>query len=200
MKRRGKIIVFFILVTCASFLLLGEVPEEVKKLAGKYKGTWKMFGLNEKGEIVKKIAWTDIVVASNPVVKDGRAYVTVEDSMTFEGSSSSQKMLFKEGYILNKDGSLGDYFFEINNRTLRMKKLETDVWAYTMQANPQEMVMLGFSNVVHSKHVVIKVVAWENGVETHRISRVTTISWKDKKGQINHKQFISFQGVHQRQL
>jgi hypothetical protein len=80
-----------------------------------------------------------------------------------------------------------------------MKMLEKDIWAYAMPADPMEMAQLGFSNVVFSQHIVNKVVTWEEGVEIHRISRVTTVSWKDKEGKEQWKQFISLQGAHQRQ-
>ena len=37
------------------------------------------------------------------------------------------------------------------------------------------------------------------GVETHRVSRVTTVSWKDKDGAERTTQFVSLQGYHKRQ-
>jgi hypothetical protein len=46
---------------------------------------------------------------------------------------------------------------------------------------------------------VIKVVTKEQGVETHRISRLTTVSWKDKEGKERWLQFLSLQGSHKRQ-
>jgi hypothetical protein len=39
----------------------------------------------------------------------------------------------------------------------------------------------------------------EQGLETHRISRVTTVSWQDKEGQERFLQFVSLQGHHRRQ-
>ena len=47
--------------------------------------------------------------------------------------------------------------------------------------------------------MLVKVVTKEQGVETHRISRVTTVSWKDKEGKEQTLQFVSLQGYHKRQ-
>jgi hypothetical protein len=46
--------------------------------------------------------------------------------------------------------------------------------------------------------VVVKVVTKENNLETHRISRVSTVRWKDKEGKERVTQFVSLQGYHQR--
>lgn len=201
MKKENIIALICIFFSSVVFstALSAEVPKEVKSLVGVYKGAWSMFGPNEGGEIVKKMSWTDTIKASNPVVKDGKAYVTIIDTMNFEGGIPAQKMSGTEGYFLNKDGSLGDYFFELNGKISRMKKLEDNIWVYTIPSDQMEMRMLGFSNIVTSKHVMIKVVTWENGVETHRVSRVSTVIWKDKKGHKQRKQYISLQGMHKRQ-
>ncbi len=37
------------------------------------------------------------------------------------------------------------------------------------------------------------------GAETHWISRLTTVSWKDKAGKERWLQFVSLQGYHKRQ-
>jgi hypothetical protein len=47
--------------------------------------------------------------------------------------------------------------------------------------------------------VVVNVVAKEEGVETHRISRITTATWTDTAGQQRVVQFINLQRVHRRQ-
>jgi hypothetical protein len=43
------------------------------------------------------------------------------------------------------------------------------------------------------------VVTKEQVMETHRISRLTTVSWKDKEGKECWLQFVSLQGFHKRQ-
>jgi len=66
-------------------------------------------------------------------------------------------------------------------------------------AAEQELARLRFPKGASGRHVVVKVVATEQGVETHRITRVTTLSWKDNGGQERVLQFVSLQGYHKRQ-
>jgi len=201
MKERKTISIVLVSIFSLFFSIEvgAQVPDEVKALAGVYHGTWKMYGLNEKGEIVAKMAWTDIMEAGSPATKDGRAFVTTIDAMTFEGGIPPQKVEGKEGYFLNPDGSLGDYFFESMGQTVRLKKLNDQASVYFLPANPMEAAMLGLANGALAKHVVVKVIVAEDGVETHLISRVTTATWKDGEGKEHSRQFISLQGVHKRQ-
>jgi hypothetical protein len=177
-----------------------EVPQEVRALEGAYTGSWTMYGINDKGEVVKRMAWTDTVKASNAKVEGNRAYVTTTVEMTFEGTPRPIKIEGKEGYFLNKDGGLGEYFIETYGQTYRLAKLSDNVWAYAAAANEQELSRLGFPKGASGQHVVVKVVSKEQGVEAHRISRVTTVAWKDKDGKEQTLQFVSLQGRHKREL
>ena len=194
-----KKLLFIILLVCVSILTAQEVPKEVKALAGTYTGSWSMFGLDQKGTIVAKMSWTDVLEAQNPVVKDGQAYVTTIDNMVFEGNIPPQKVMGKEGYFLNEDGSLGDYFIEMAGQKLKMIKIDQDVWTYTSSVNPYEYSIMGFTDVLFAKHVLVKVITLEDEVETHRISRVTTVHWTGKDHKEQWIQFISLQGIHRRQ-
>ena len=197
-------VVLLSLLTCDSAVTFGQngsrqVPKELIGIAGTFTGSWTSFGIDEKGQIVKRAAWTDTVKAENPVVKDDRAYVSTTDDMIFEGGRiPPMKVQGTEGYFLNKDGSLGDYYFENFGQTYKMQKLGKDIWVYATPANPRELTQLGFSNVVSAQHVVVKVVTYTQGIETHRISRVTTVNWKDVEGKDRWIQYVSLQGVHQR--
>lgn len=174
----------------------GEVPKEVQNLAGTYTGVWTLNGINDKGEVVKKSAWTDKVTADNPQIKDDRAFVTMTDEMLFEGQAQPIKVQVKEGYILNKDGSLGDYFIETGGQTNRAIKLAENVNSYAAPAN--DLGSLGFPRDAVGQHVLARVVLMEKGVETHRITRLTTVSWKDKEGNEQAMQFVSLQGFHKK--
>jgi hypothetical protein len=44
-----------------------------------------LYGIDEKGEVVKRMAWTDTMKAGRPEVTADRAYVATTDEMTFEG-------------------------------------------------------------------------------------------------------------------
>jgi len=176
-----------------------EPPKEVRDLVGTYTGSWAMFGIDEKGEVVKRMAWTDTIKAEKPEVKGDRAYVSTTDEMTFEGGATPTiKAQGKEGYLLSKDGALGDYFIETSGQTNRMVKVGDNVWSYTTPAAAQELGRLGFPKDASGQHVLVKVVTKEEGAETHRISRLTTVSWKDKEGKERWLQFVSLQGFHKR--
>jgi hypothetical protein len=175
------------------------VPKEVRALAGTYAGAWAMYGVDDKGDVVKRMAWTDVVTAEAPQVQGDRAFVTITNVMTFEGGKAPPfTVKGKEGFFLTKDGGLGDAFVETFGPAVRMVKLGDNVWSYATPAAAQELSRLGFSQGATGQHVVVKVVVQEQGVETHRITRVTTATWKDKDGKERTLQFVSLQGHHKR--
>jgi hypothetical protein len=177
-----------------------DVPKEVRALEGTYAGSWTMYGIDGKGDVVKRMAWTDTMTAANSEVNGDRAVVNTIDDMTFEGGQIPPfKVQGKEGYFLKKEGGLGDYFIESNGQTNRMVKVGENVWSYTTQADAQELGRLGFPRDASGQHVLVKVVTKEQGAETHRISRLTTVNWKDMEGKQRVLQFVSLQGFHKRQ-
>jgi hypothetical protein len=176
-----------------------SVPKEVRDMAGRYTGAWTLYGIDDKGAVTKRAAWTDTVTAEKPEVKGDRAFVSLTDEMTFEGRNEPFAMRGTEGYFLKKDGGVGDYFIETAGQIKRMVRLGENVWTYATAASAQELGQLGFPQNASGQHVLVKVVTTERGVETHRISRLTTASWKDKDGTERWLQFVSLQGFHKRQ-
>lgn len=184
-----------------------EVPKEVRALEGTYTGAWTLYGIYyEKNELpIKRTAWTDVIKTTGAEVKDGRAYVTWVKEQSFEGAEDgvTRKVEGKAGYILTKDGTLGDYFVEESylefSHTTRMSRLADNVWSYAVTAPAQELSALGFPKGATGQHVMVKVTTKEQGVETHRFSRVTTVTWMDKEGKEQVTQFVSLQGFHKRQ-
>jgi hypothetical protein len=81
-----------------------------------------------------------------------------------------------------------------------MEKVGENVWSYTTPAAAQELGWLGFPRNASGQHVLVKVVTNEQGTETHRISRLTTVNWKDNEGKEQMLQFVSLQGYNRRQL
>ena len=175
------------------------IPKEVTALQGTYTGSWTNFGIDPQGHVVRRMAWTDSMKAQSPVREGGRTYVATMNEMRFEGVPTPMKIDGKEGYLLNPDGKLGDYFIETFGQVYRMLRLSDDVWSYTVAAQPQELSQLGFPAGASGRHVVVKVVNQEEGTETHRITRVTTVNWKDNDGKARWIQYVSLQGVHRRQ-
>ncbi len=197
--------VFVLLVICYCGVILAQnkptqIPKEVSDVTGTYTGSWTSYALDANGQVVKQAAWTDTMKAENPVVEKNRAFVTTTDEMTFEGGRIPPiKVPGREGYTLNTDGSLNEYFIETYGQTFKMQKLSDNVWAYTVSATPQELARLGAGNAVSAQHVLVKVITFEQGVETHNISRLTTVRWKDASGREHTTQFVSLQGQHKRQ-
>src|SRR5437016_6190188 len=90
-----------------------QAPQEVRQLAGTYTGSWTLFGIDDKGQIVQRMVWTDTLKAQGPEVQGDRAYISTTDEMVFEGSKiPPMTVRGREGYFLGKDGRLGDYFIE----------------------------------------------------------------------------------------
>ena len=147
------------------------------------------------------LAWRRLphLQAENPKTENGRAFVTTLDEMTYAGRPGSPVLLpGKEGYRLRPGGGLGAYFIESGGQSFEVEKLSELVWAYTTPATPQELTRLGFPQGASARHVVVKVAGNARGVQTHRISRLTTATWIDSNGHERTLQFISLQGVHRR--
>ena len=175
----------------------GAAPKQVVDLAGVYRGTWSTYGIDDKGVPVRRMAWTDVMTASPPAMERGRAFVSTLDEMTFEGGRiPPMKIKGSEGYFVAPDGTLGDYFIEANGQTYRVTKLGQNTWVYTTAAYPQELSQLGFKDVISGQHTVIKTVTQEDGLETHHISRVTLVNWKDASGKSRWIQYVSLEGIH----
>ncbi|MEM7126829.1 MAG: hypothetical protein AAF702_10915 [Chloroflexota bacterium] len=201
------LLVSLLLSACQFQLLATEnsgpshaVPQAVRDMAGTYVGSWTMFGLDGEGNVVKYSAWKDTVTAENPQLDGDRAYVHAADEMVFENSNiPPMTVTWEEGYFLMPDGTLGDQFIESFGQTTRMIQLSDNVWTYATSAHAEELASLGFLSVSSGQHVTTKVVTTEAGIETHRVTRVTTVNWTDHAGQDQAIQFVSLQGVHQRQ-
>jgi hypothetical protein len=203
--RTAGLLSLFLLGAATSFLVAhrrdvpAAVPKQVRDLAGTFTGAWTLYGVDDKGAVVKRMAWTDTVKAEDPQVKGDRAFVTVADEITFDGGKIPPfKVKGTEGYFLNKDGGLGDYFVEFAGKLNRMVKLADSVSTYAAPADALELGQMGFPKGASGQHVLVKVVTTEEGVETHRITRVTTAKWTGKDGKERWQQFVSLHGFHKR--
>jgi hypothetical protein len=176
------------------------VPHAVRDLEGNYVGSWTVFGIDEEGQVVKLVSWTDTIQAENPQIDGERAYVLTTGEMVFDSSNiPPMKIAGKEGYFLLPDGSLGDYFVETNGQISKSNQLSENVWISVTPASSQDLASYRLPNVSSGQHIFNKVVTSEEGVEIHRITRVTTVNWTDQAGQERSTQFVSLQGFHQRQ-
>lgn len=178
----------------------GVVPQAVRDMAGNFAGSWTMFGLDEEGQAVKVVSWTDTVQAENPQIDGDRAYVLVTDEMVYEDNNiPPMQLTWNEGYFLMPDGTLGDQFVESYGQITKFNQLRENVWITVTPVSPQELENYRLPNISSGQHIMNKVVTRDEGLETHRITRVTTVNWTDPAGQERSTQFVSLQGVHQRQ-
>ena len=179
---------------------LMSFPRRFANLEGKYVGSWTAFGIDEEGQVVKLVSWTDTIQAENPQIDGEQAYVLTTGEMVFDSSNiPPMKIAGKEGYFLLPDDSLGDYFVETNGQISKSNQLSENVWISVTPASSQDLASYRLPNVSSGQHILNKVVTSEEGVEIHRITRVTTVNWTDQAGQERSTQFVSLQGFHQRQ-
>jgi hypothetical protein len=177
-----------------------SIPREVTAMQGTYKGVWTSFGVDDQGRIVKRMSWTDTMKAEGPALEGDRAFVNTTDEMVFDGARiPPMKITGTEGYLIKPGGTLGDNFIKMYGQEYRWRQLGDNAWAYAAPASPQELAQLGFAKVISGQHVVTKAVNMEQGVETHRITRVTTVNWRDASNEDRWIQFVSLQGVHKRE-
>lgn len=188
------------LALTAAWAAEAKVPPQVREMAGRYTGTWTMYGIDRAGKIVRKNAWTDVVTAGDPKVAGNRAFVTTKIVMTFANKRIPPVTLRgREGYILKPDGSLDSYFIETAGRTFRMIPVAKNVWSYSVAANARELAHLGFPADAVGQHVLVKILTRYRGTETHRVTRLSLVKWKTRDGTERTLSFVSLKGQHVRQ-
>lgn len=176
------------------------VPQAVRDLEGTYAGSWTLFGLDEESTVIKLASWTDTIKAENAQMNGEQAYVLTTSEMVFDGSEApAMEFTGREGYFLMPDGSLGEYFVETFGQITKSSQLGENIWITVTPASAEDLASYRLPNGSSGQHVLVKVVASEEGNEVHRISRVTTVTWTDQAGQDRSLQFVSMQGYHERQ-
>lgn len=97
------------------------VPKEVRALEGTYTGSWAMQGVDDKGDVVKRMAWTDTMKAVGAEVKGDRALVTTTDEMTFVDRCSSFGTQLRplEGVLIKVQVLCGDAQLSEHGHDLR---------------------------------------------------------------------------------
>jgi hypothetical protein len=177
-----------------------DVPQAVRDLAGTYVGSWTLFGIDEESNVIELASWTDTIRAENPQMDQAQAYVLTTTEIVFDGGNAPPlQFTGKEGYFLLPDGNLGDYFVETFGQVSKSTRLGENVWVSVTPASAEDLASYRLPHDSSGEHVLVKVVTSEEGVEIHRITRVTTVTWTDQAGQERSLQFASLQGFHKRQ-
>jgi hypothetical protein len=192
-----KNIVLLIGMLIATSIYSQTVEDEINKLTGEFAGEWTTYKLNESSEIVKANSWVDTLRAGDPVITKSEAYVTVKGIMHFENPNiPPYKIQFKEGFKI-KDGAVGAHFYIILGVESIETKVSENTYVISNEISPFELPQLGFKSINKGMHTTIKVILNVNGKEVHKISRISTIQWKedDEEKEI---QFLSMKGNHRR--
>ena len=176
------------------------VPKAVRDLEGTYVGSWTLFGIDEESKVVELASWTDTIKAENPQMDDEQAYVLTTSEMVFDGSDAPPVTFTgREGYYLMPDGSLGDYFVETFGQVTKSTELGDNVWISVTPASAEDLASYLFRMIPLVSMSLLRWLPAKKGVEIHRITRVTTVTWTDQAGQDRSIQFVSIQGFHKRQ-
>ncbi|MCA9691343.1 MAG: hypothetical protein R3A51_13055 [Nannocystaceae bacterium] len=168
--------------------------------AGTYMGSWELFGYDPMAGAYPAFAWTDVVTAQNPTVEADRAYLDVTDVITFEMGGGYEQMWI-EGFQLNEDGTPGAEFIEMMGVVTVLEEVEPDHYVYEQPVTEQDLMLIAgvtLENLVSGTHVVDKVVTHPGGVETHTISRTTSIEYTDDADQLVTIEFESLRGTHEK--
>ncbi|MDP6032729.1 MAG: hypothetical protein QGI00_11705 [Candidatus Marinimicrobia bacterium] len=186
--------VLSILLTIA--LHAQSIETELNKISGEFVGEWNLFQYSN-GEIIKAASWIDTLTATNPVINDTIAYVTVKSTMTFDNSHiPPYKMEFEEGFEL-LDGNIVNHFFNVMGTKAIESNITENTYVIAQPISTFELNQLGFSSAIEAYHTTLKVIVIVDGVELHKVTRISTVVWESKKGN-ESVQFVSLKGYHKR--
>ena len=59
-------------VVASPILADNGVPDAVRALASEYQGEWTLYGVDQEGNVVKQMVWTDVLRAVSPTVEGDR--------------------------------------------------------------------------------------------------------------------------------
>lgn len=173
------------------------VPERVKQMEGEFAGKWTSFAYRD-GKTVERVSWTDTLVCDGLLVVGNKASVNFQSESVFPNQSSPRERNWKEGYFLNEDGGVGDRYVEFFGNVRRLKQVSPTTWVYSIPMATAEFKQMGFNRAVAGEHVVIMVERKESGIDTRRLTRITSVVERDASDQEKTVQFISLQGFHKR--
>jgi hypothetical protein len=170
------------------------------QIAGHYIGESTAYRVDANGDVVVAYTFHEDITATNPELKDGRAFVHVTDVITGTTPQS-----WTEGFLVNADGSVGSRYF------LMDKPGSTDVievpianggatFQTEFYVGEENALGFGGKDIVYKKHTTVKNTITSGNVETDVISRVTTVSWKEADGTTQTKSFVSMNGYQSRTL
>ena len=188
-----------LLAGCTHVAAASPATDSLQQLQGTYTGSWDFFAVDAAGNVTKTYSASDTATTAAPQKAADRVFVTVHDVMKLPGRE--MPVDFHEGYLLKKDGSAGDRFFEMYGQTVVEKPIGDRAWAYQQPVAPQELDQLGFKGleVLAAMHSTVKTERVQGHTETQLVTRLTTVHWKTTDGAVKSIQFVSMSGTHTRE-
>ena len=174
-----------------------RIPQRVQQMAGRFTGTWTSFSYKD-GHPVKRASWTDALICDKPTRVGNKTIVEFHAESTFPGQSRTRKRQWKEGYFLNDEGGLADRYVEYFGTVYRLKQISPTTWVYALPMASTEFAQMGFPGAIRGEHVIIVSEQTESGVDTRRMTRLTSVVHKNKDGKEITTQFVSLRGFHKR--
>ena len=168
-----------------------------ENLVGTYQGAWVMSGLDSADSAVEFYTWTDDITASNPRIDNDRALVDILDVM--DGGNWTSEVSFHEGVYIAEDGSVGDYFIEMDGEVTIMTETSPDVWEYDAEVTNTDYNMMenvSAENVIAAWKHAVKLVSTVDGLERHDVTTTTHVEYDAGAG-AQTVEFVSMEGYHQ---
>jgi hypothetical protein len=177
-----------------------ESLDYLSERLGTYEGAWQLFGLDGADEVQESWAWTDVITASNLRIEEDRALMDIHDVMDM-GGGSTYEMDFYEGTYIQEDGSMGDYFIEIDGEVTIMTEVSPDHWEYDVPLTDQDyqgLANISSANMVSGWKRNTKRVSWVEGWERHDVSILTHVEYQNEIDEVVIVEFTSLEGFHQK--
>lgn len=174
-----------------------KLPQPVQDMEGTFNGEWTSYKY-EGGKSVEKTSWSDTLVCENLRVVSGKSVVDFTANSSFDDGAITRLREWKEGYFLTNKGDIEERYVEYFDTLIRLKKISDTTWAYSIPMSTPEFPQMGFENAIRGEHIVIMVDQKESGVDTRRLTRITSVVHKDDNGKDTTTQFVSLKGYHKR--
>jgi len=176
-----------------------ESLDLITSKSGAYGGAWEMMGLDASGATYTAMTWTDEVTSSDPRIEGDRAIVDVYSFMVID-PYGEYELSWIEGVFIEEDGSAGEEFMEMDGEITIFTKVADDRYEYETAVGQDDYYYWDgptAQNLISGHHVNTKIVSYPDGVETHDITRFTTLEWDDGGG-VQVAEFTSMMGQHYR--
>ncbi len=179
-----------------------EALDLVTAMVGVYHGEFQLYGLDADDNAYPSMSGTDVTEATNPHIDGDRAQVDVTSVATPDGGDPFPAQTWLEGVFILADGSPGDLFIDQYGEVSIQTEIEPDVfeyeqsfqsWDYDSWANITPQNLISGAQLYH------KVVTYPGGVETHDVTRISSLEYEDGGGNTVPVSYTSMEGTHTRQ-